>query len=55
MPVLAAAQQLGPHYKILRLFGVGGMAAVYEAHDDELNVSVALKVIKSDAAVTSDA
>ena len=47
---LATGQQFGPRYKILRLLGVGGMGAVYEAHDDELNVSVALKVIKSDAA-----
>jgi hypothetical protein len=50
---LAAGQQLG------RVGGIGidehDMASVYEAHDDELNVSVAPKVIKSDAAVTCDA
>jgi tetratricopeptide (TPR) repeat protein len=47
---LAEGQQFGPRYTILRLLGVGGMGAVYEAHDDELNVSVALKVIKTEAA-----
>ena len=47
---LQAGQHFGPRYKILRLLGVGGMGAVYEAHDNELNVSVALKVIKVDAA-----
>ncbi|HET9703291.1 MAG TPA: protein kinase [Vicinamibacterales bacterium] len=47
---LTAGQQFGTRYKILRLLGVGGMGAVYEAHDDELNESVALKVIKSEAA-----
>ena len=43
---LEPGQQFGPRYKILRLLGMGGMGAVYEAHDDELDVSVALKVIK---------
>lgn len=52
---LQPGQQFGPRYKILRLVGVGGMGAVYEALDNELNVAVALKVIKTDAASDSTA
>src|SRR5262245_28841884 len=43
---LEPGNQFGPRYKILRLLGMGGMGAVYEVHDNELNESVALKVIK---------
>lgn len=46
---LHPGQHFGPRYKILRLLGAGGMGAVYEAHDNELNVSVALKVIRLEA------
>jgi len=52
---LEPGQQFGSRYKILRLLGMGGMGAVYEAHDDELNVSVALKVIKVEAGGDSTA
>ena len=52
---LEPGQQFGPRYKILRLLGMGGMGAVYEAHDDELNESVALKVIKIEAGGDSTA
>lgn len=53
-----AGQQVGPRYTIIRLLGVGGMGAVYQAFDHELGVAVAIKVIRpaaqSDATAAKD-
>ena len=48
-PVLAPGQALGGRYHIIRLLGAGGMGAVYQAWDAELNVVVALKVIRTES------
>src|SRR6186997_291933 len=46
------AQQLQPgstlssRYKILRLLGIGGMGRVYLAKDQDLDIDVALKLIR---------
>jgi eukaryotic-like serine/threonine-protein kinase len=45
---LRVGQTFSPRYHILKLLGVGGMGAVYQAYDNELNVAVALKVIRTD-------
>ncbi|HJZ10520.1 MAG TPA: protein kinase, partial [Acidobacteriota bacterium] len=37
---------LTSRYRILKLLGVGGMGRVYLAHDSDLNVDVALKIIR---------
>ena len=53
-----AGQQVGPRYTIIRLLGIGGMGAVYQAFDHELGVAVAIKVIRpgaqSDATAAKD-
>ena len=43
---LAAGQSFGPRYHIIRVLGAGGMGVVYQAWDAELNVAVAVKVIR---------
>jgi tetratricopeptide (TPR) repeat protein len=45
---LKTGQSFGPRYHILKLLGAGGMGAVYQAWDAEINVAVALKVIRAD-------
>ena len=43
---LNVGQAFGNRYHIIRLLGIGGMGAVYQAWDDELGVAVAIKVIR---------
>jgi eukaryotic-like serine/threonine-protein kinase len=43
---LGVGQSFGPRYHIIRLLGIGGMGAVYQAWDAELEVAVAIKVIR---------
>jgi eukaryotic-like serine/threonine-protein kinase len=43
---LGPGQAFGSRYHIIRLLGIGGMGAVYQAWDAELGVSVAIKVIR---------
>ena len=45
----------GGRYHIIRLLGMGGMGAVYQAWDTELEVALALKVIRPDATSDPDA
>ncbi len=45
---LKLGQSFGARYHIIKILGMGGMGAVYQAWDAELNVAVALKVIRTD-------
>jgi tetratricopeptide (TPR) repeat protein len=45
---LAIGQRFGPRYRIIKLLGMGGMGAVYQAWDGDLDVLVALKVIRAE-------
>ena len=47
---LAPGRPFGPRYHIMRLLGIGGMGAVYQAWDAELGVAVAIKVIRPEVA-----
>ena len=47
---LALGQPFGARYHIVRLLGIGGMGAVYQAWDAELGVIVALKVVRPEVA-----
>ena len=47
---LSVGQPFGPRYHIVKLLGLGGMGAVYQAWDAELGVVVALKVIRPEVA-----
>src|SRR5437764_11625926 len=46
---LRVGQAFSTRYHIIKLLGIGGMGAVYQAWDAELGVAVALKVIRTDA------
>ena len=52
---LAVGQAFGTRYHIIRLLGVGGMGAVYQAWDAELGVAVAIKVIRPEIMADADA
>jgi eukaryotic-like serine/threonine-protein kinase len=48
--ILETGSVIGARYQILNILGVGGMGAVYQALDLELNRTIALKVIRPDLA-----
>jgi Flp pilus assembly protein TadD len=52
---LEPGQTFGPRYHIIRLLGVGGMGAVYQAWDEELGVAVAIKVVRPEIMADPDA
>jgi eukaryotic-like serine/threonine-protein kinase len=46
---LHVSQEFGSRYHVIRLLGAGGMGSVYQAWDKELEVAVAIKVIRPEA------
>src|SRR5262245_31155762 len=51
----AAGDVLGGRYHIVRFIARGGIGAVYEAHDQELDQRVALKELLGEAAASEAA
>jgi serine/threonine protein kinase len=51
---LSPGTSVGSRYEIVRLLGQGGMGAVYQAHDKELERQVAIKVIRADMAANPE-
>jgi eukaryotic-like serine/threonine-protein kinase len=51
---LAPGTLLAGRYRIEAQIGLGGMGVVYKAHDEELRVDIALKVLQSDLAARPD-
>jgi serine/threonine protein kinase len=51
---LSPGASIGSRYEIVRLLGQGGMGAVYQAHDKELDRQVAIKVIRADMAANPE-
>ncbi len=52
---LSPGQDFGTRYHIIRLLGAGGMGAVYQAWDRVLEVAVAVKIIRPQAAADPEA
>jgi tetratricopeptide (TPR) repeat protein/tRNA A-37 threonylcarbamoyl transferase component Bud32 len=52
---LSPGQNFGTRYHIIRLLGAGGMGAVYQAWDRTLEVAVAVKIIRPQAAADPEA
>ncbi len=46
---LEVGQAFGERYHVIRLLGIGGMGAVYQVWDADLEVALALKVVRPDA------
>jgi serine/threonine protein kinase/tetratricopeptide (TPR) repeat protein len=51
---LSVGASFGGRYHIIKMLGMGGMGAVYQAWDTELEVALALKVIRRSAAEAAD-
>jgi len=47
--MIAIGSVLDGRYRLLSLLAIGGMGQVWRAHDDELDLQVAVKVLKEDA------
>ena len=52
---LRAGELVAERYRIVRLLGMGGMGVVYQARDIELDVDIALKLLRPELASRPDA
>lgn len=54
VPILEIGHTFAGRYRIIRLLGAGGMAAVYQAWDETLSTAIALKLIRMDPSMQPD-
>ena len=52
---LVIGETVAGRFRILRILGMGGMGLVYQAHDIELDIDVALKLLRPELASRPDA
>lgn len=52
---LKAGERIAGRYRIEALLGVGGMGVVYRAHDEQLDVDIALKLLRPELASRPEA
>lgn len=45
-PILEAGQVIAGRFQVLEMLGIGGMGAVYKAHDRDIDRVIALKCIR---------
>ncbi len=55
MAELRPGDVVADRFRVMRLLGMGGMGVVYQAHDMELDVDVALKLLRPELASRPDA
>src|SRR5690349_1505398 len=55
MAELRPGDVVADRFRVMRLLGMGGMGVVYQAHDTELDVDVALKLLRPELASRPDA